>query len=459
MAAIASNGLTGSILTVIILSLMYWLFLLEGLLVVMTQLRSSDAEGARQYVERHLTPRQRGVAEWFVTLAHGDRFHLFVNGRQILVVILIVAIASLVTVLPLHRTLGFFAFFNLASSPFHVQHHPTSWLDSAWGQVGNLAYLTLKHPILAAIISALFPCWAAQLLPQRLALDRNFEFIRLWGSPELTCLSLWVARAGAGWPGEALVWCVQRLGGFDGREHIDIGMEKIFDHQCAAASSFIDLRELEVTADAEKCTVRDVSTIIFQNRPTHYIWTAVRLFKPKVREAAWEYRFPEGVHPDSEEKVIRLRVSSAEANGSGGEEALVDGDIVVATKVSLSPPLPRSHSQRKEHGVIIAEYTTQPLDLGQNTTDRLIIDISGLTKKLRVTLTVSEPSILMEPSVRLERTVALLSVGDGIPLSDRYIDTKSDGVQKWTIDISYPPPASQAIILIDARRPSHPRRR
>ena len=417
--AFRSNEQNAIILLFLIVPMSYVLSILEGLLAAVTKLRSYGDGDADNFIKNKiLNRRSKRLASYIFGVSRTERFANFVSGRQILVMLLAASITLCVTALPISK--GF---------PVFIRHAP-GWLPDI---INGAVDLT---------VAALIPCWFAQLLPQHLAIDKPFEFSRLLFGHELACLSVRIGDIGAGWPALLAEWAVQFFA-FSEPENIGISPIRIFDHMVSELGYCIESREIHLKINKNECIVTDKAIFRFVGEPQSVIWFSLRLFKPATPKVTSVPEFP--VHAELEPKIFNVEISDLPKTGA-------EAQAIWATKISLSPPLPRSRDRSLARGSISATYQSLPLDYKPSLEELLFVDISTPTQRLRLRLEIESPCWIMRPKAYVNRSVALLNFPEAEAAgAAKPEEFNLDGDSVWTLDIDYPPVGAQVMVPIDAR--------
>lgn len=194
----------------VLIALFYCLFLLEGLQMAGMQLKDHCDEAILRFIETsHVGNDERSLR---IAELYKKGFHSFLSGRQILVIMSVVSIASIISFLKLQPEL----------------------LDIAISM--RLAEV-VNSPLINFLLSTLLPAWISQLLPQFIADNRSIAFVSLPGAEWITRLAIRLDRIQASRPAFDLLEWARKSSTFGMKEKIHVGRQRFFE----SLSSYIGI--------------------------------------------------------------------------------------------------------------------------------------------------------------------------------------------------------------------------
>ena len=209
--------------------LFYTLFLLEGLQIAGLQLKEHCEEAILRFLASNQMNNDARTLRSAELYKHG--FHSFLAGRQILVIMSVVSIASIINSLKLQP--GMFALVG-------------------WSELVTV----LNSPVTNFLLSTLLPAWISQLLPQFIADNRSIGFVSLPGAEWITRLAIQLDRIHASRPAFDLLEWARRSSTFSMREKIHVGRQRFFE----SLSSYIGISrdKVLVVVCGDKVTERSI---------------------------------------------------------------------------------------------------------------------------------------------------------------------------------------------------------
>ena len=203
LAFAASPTVATGLRTLGVFLALYLLFMLEGLQVAGLQIKDQSLEA----IERHLAStgragtrrRLEAIARIFIE----TDFDKFVTGRQILVIVMVVSMATLLAALTV----------------------PGELFGPAPGPLATAVLALLNAPFFIFVASTFIPSWVSQLLPQFTADNRPLTFIRIPGAKTVLRLSILIDDLELGYPARGILRFIERLGWVPGRQLLPIGRD------------------------------------------------------------------------------------------------------------------------------------------------------------------------------------------------------------------------------------------
>ena len=227
-AAINTN-IYSTITLVALVGLFYFLFLLEGLQIAGLQLKEHCEEAILRFLETSQLGNDQRVLR--IAKLYKDGFHSFLSGRQIMVIMSVVSIASIFTAIKLK---------------------PEMLSISGSAEIVAIA----NSPVTNFLLSTLLPAWVSQLLPQFIADNRSIGFVTLPGAEWITRLAIRLDKMQASRPAFDLLDWTRRSSTFSLKEKIHVGRKRFFE----SLSSYIGISRDKVTVVVCGDTVTERST-------------------------------------------------------------------------------------------------------------------------------------------------------------------------------------------------------
>jgi len=362
---------TSSWLKITFCILLYFLFLLEGLLVVGTQLKSSDDEAITSWLSTGVAPNKTAKSLQVYKIFR-DTFESFVAGRQILVMAIIVGM-------------------TICVEHLHIEHYPPAWVDvflNHWKPLTLLiwpVHFIFQTPVLSVIASfiliTLVPCWLSQLLPQFLADGRSFEFINVFPlTGTAVRMSMAVANIGAGLPGNHAFNLVQNtLKKFTSTEAFGISDRSLFEKLASSIGYHISARKVVITLGSNGYRVADTSEFTYVSGQHDELVHSIRTPNKGVSVEGIRVEVPAGLTCGKPvPRALKNRVTQDSPSTAG--EVLYENQIF-SSAMNFPTPIPITQG-KEDQLTLTADYAvTYPKLLGSH---EFILDIPKLTKSITV---------------------------------------------------------------------------
>ncbi|MDH5710278.1 MAG: hypothetical protein OEZ15_01250 [Gammaproteobacteria bacterium] len=187
---------------VVLIALFYVLFLLEGLQIAGLQLKEHCDEAILRFLETSKLGSDKRVLR--IAELYKNSFHSFLSGRQILVIMSVVSIASIIS---------------------SISYQPTM-MDFSLS--ASLA-IVVNSPFTNFLLATLLPAWISQLLPQFIADNRSIGFVTLPGAEWITRLAIRLDKIHASRPAFDLLSWAMRTGTFKLKEKIHVGRKRFYE--------------------------------------------------------------------------------------------------------------------------------------------------------------------------------------------------------------------------------------
>ena len=158
--------------------------------------------------------------------------------------------------------------------------------------------------------------------------------------------------------------------------------------------------------------------------------------------------FPPHCIPDGDSAYFRVTVTELKADQVEEE---VSKEVVMATKVEVSPPIPHEEDGRTAQGHVVSTYDAKALDLRRDQYDTIYIDVSHPTRKIKIHVKCGPDVRIQSADPAVQRTIALLRLAQDAALKDVAITTKAAADGDYHIEVDYPPTGSQVIVKLDVR--------
>jgi len=190
--------------------LFYVLFLLEGLQIAGLQLKEQCEEAILRFLSLSNIANDQRILR--IAELYKNGFHSFLSGRQILVIMSVVSLASIINSLKI----------------------PVDTFDFR----GSQSFTTIiNSPVTNFLLSTLLPAWISQLLPQFIADNRSISFISLPGAEWITRLAIKIDKIQASRPAFDLLDWTRRSSTFSKKEKIHVGRKRFYE----SLSSYIGI--------------------------------------------------------------------------------------------------------------------------------------------------------------------------------------------------------------------------
>ncbi len=304
-----------------ILALLYVLFLLEGLQVAGLLIKDHSEEAIRQYVTSagygSKEKKILNIARIFI-----GTFDSFVTGRQIMVIMTVVSIATLLA--------------SLTISP-NFQQGTWLGLNIFREKVVGL----LNTPVFSFISSTLFPAWISQLLPQFAADNRAILFVTVPGTKWVMAAASALDKAQAGYPAHWLLRVLQKFGIFNKKEVIAVGRDKFHASAIAFYGRGKESHKITIRLGA-RTKYREELRFVYHRGETHEIFHKVSLLAKVTGDIEISMDTPDSV----ETAVPKV------------EEIENESQYIYVVRIPLNKPLPRSLNS-PDVVTLIAEYETE----------------------------------------------------------------------------------------------------
>ncbi len=434
-------------------ALLYCLFLLEGLLVVGTQLKSSDHDAIITWLNSGVAPSQTAKSTQLFRIFH-DQFEEFVAGRQILVMAIIVGM-------------------TICVEHLHILHYSLPWADSILSAATKnipdnkfihiLLNSTTYSYLASFILITLVPCWISQLLPQFLADGRSFEFINVFPlTGTAVRLSMFVSHIGAGLPGSHALLVVQRaMRKFVGNEAFGVGDRSLFDKLTASIGYNISQRTIRIQLTPTGFRVTDKSVYCFISGQHLSLVHAIRTPSAGVELGEWQLEVSPTVRCGKPIARALKNTVTQDAPGKIGE--LLYENQIISSELKFQMPIPHAPGEQ-DLVTLTAEYTIQYPDiLGEH---EFIIDIPKLTKSIDIIIECDAPLagaselLICKPKAQFYTINGSLlpDIDHSIRPDTLLIQAKDDG-RGWLLKREYLPFNSLLEIKLDCTEEFTPARR
>jgi hypothetical protein len=437
-----TNGVSSTNITiiqvVIIGFLTYVLFVLEGLIVSAIQIKRLDQEAIDRHIDAEYKESANKLRSIISTLK--NHFDDFIVGRQLLVIITVVALA-----------------FTIDGLAFDQKHALFAWLDLHRAGSGTVAFEIFKFWGTTFLISTLLPCWIAQLLPQFLAEERGVEFVKRPLAKTLTWLSLRISKLGAGAPSHGFFWLIRRLTGrFSSEEKIGVGSAQVFDAQSSYLGFGIRERLIIIEAGQDETTIDDSSIYEFISGNTSHLRHFVKIYLAPEENGdlqaggafTTKFAFPNevlGSKPTT--RVVQVVTSELTRTDAAVRQEKLTQSVVVSSQTTVNQALPRKGL--RDNVTMSLAYKWPPLKTAGESTDDFVFDVTRPTRQIRFEIKPAPGTFITEPTLRFILADELPFRQGSRSLSGVVVDPEQLATG-WRLTARFPPSGSCAILQINA---------
>jgi hypothetical protein len=423
----------GFFLFALIVLLIYSLFVLEGLLHAVLQIRAADEGALEEFVKTSgkISDRAQRSVMYVVGVAHRNIEEIII-GRQMCSVFAIVLIALLFDKLQ-----------------FDDKSPLINWLNTHYPSVGATLILTLNGFVVLFLCVTLLPCWMGQLFPQFLADNHGIEFIQRPLVPFYIAICYHVGRLGVGYPAVLLSDGYRRLfGSFTQPENVRLGRSRLFDNLAANYQHVIGNRAVKIEVSQHHVTLSDSAELEFRQGSTPEIRHVlkIRLGHTKSLEILdGIVRPPKGTKND--QPLSRLLKSDPVDVENDAAHRRNAPEFILSVEATLDKPPPLDEKAQVE-----VVYKTGALNVDRNVSDRYYFDISRPTRVLSFRIIVPGGMFLVQPNVFLQQSDELLLLDEEPRITPP--DCRIEQVEDvWIVNIGYPPLGARILLELDARIP------
>jgi len=433
--------------------LLYSLFVFEGLHHVAMQMHGADHDSVRRFIESNVPSNQQNKVR-VIAARLRDNFNEFLIGRQIGILSVVVMLASVIDSMALTHD-------NLLSHTIASGFNSMSrWaLPSAWG-VHSLDIETARSGIrvltesfaITLLLSALLPCWIAQMLPEMLADGHSIRFMRNPFVSIYVSIAIRVARIGAGWPGRYAFLQLHRLLGFIETEHIEVGDAALFEKSSSTLGLAVTDRSIKIIIKKDGSLIEDKSRISYFGSANRDVGQVIRVAVPNSKEVKLTNahgRVPSGIGARGEWNLKWIKIDARDLKT---EASLSLNETVMSLHTTLKTGIPRSG--KKEEAVYTDfAFEVDPFAVVETIKDSIYFDISKPTKRLTIEIEVAPGLFVLEPVVlRTQPIDELLLLGVNrfrdVPLRRFTFEQLGNGSK---IEMGFPPLASRFQLELDVR--------
>lgn len=307
-----------------ITALFYSLFLLEGLQIAGLQLKEQADDAIEDFLKS--TARSREIPQMLrMTRLFRDSFPAFLAGRQILVIMTVVSMATL---------LG-----AQAQDMGYLREYLQGFLGT--GPAALLA-AWVYHPFSTFLIATLLPAWISQLLPQFAADNRALAFAAMPAGEWITRLSIRLDWLEAGHPARVLLKALQGRDRFNDTDNIQIGRERFYDTAVNYYGRARERYRLFIQL-GEKTSYKEDILYRFRRSSRPELFHKIKLMHPIRSGLEVRVQTPDGV------ELIRPRVTVMERSG----------EWTYTLSIPLSHSLPMPHHDNETLSLSLSYETDE----------------------------------------------------------------------------------------------------
>jgi hypothetical protein len=366
---------------------LYVLFLSEGVSHGITQLHKADREGMFKAVgdDKDLSDEKKPKLTAFLNLVFSS-YQPFLIGRQIISLSAVALLAVAIEKSPDHEWLGpTLSAFVKGTIHFAIKIFPP--LPSLFVEAGHHAAYLIKHFLvdflIAFLLSALVPCWFAQILPGLLASTSSLGFLKIPGAKPCARLAIFIGRLGSGLPGQLLFRFLRKVPIFHTEERIGVGDAATFQHLTAALGECITARRIQLDVKRGSLVVTDTITVELSARPRSRINQTLRVATSYCPASQISLHAPTGYHfpvlggLSSKAAIIKINDIKTDAE--------ITTELLMFAEATFETPLPRSTS-KGEQVTFQFYYTCTALSLDPDIGQLFFFEISKPTQLLEIVL-------------------------------------------------------------------------
>jgi len=378
------------------------LFLSEGVGHSAAQLHKADREGVHNTVNTLYAglPEKKAKLEECLALLFAN-FEPFIIGRQIISLSAVALLAIAIENSSDASALGSLVVLTLKQiAIFCFPPVPTSFSEPVFGVIGAAKHFV--SGILAAfLLSALIPCWFAQILPSLLTTTASLRFFDIRGAKLFVRAALHIYRVGTGLPGQLLANHIRRSKamGFDKEELIGAGDTSTFKHLTSALGEYISSRKIELEIAEDYLLVTDQIALALIGKPRSSIDQTLRVAMTHCDPSAIiienEVKI---VYPQGIEGTRKQRAAVVTLTDSTDASRLVQ-ELIVLGEARLETEIPRSESE-PEQVAFTFRYMTKPLSFELDKPDVFFFEIFKPTQFLEITLSFKSGLFCKSPKIK-----------------------------------------------------------
>ena len=348
----------------------YLLFMLEGLQVAGLKIKDLDSDAIEQFLKSSAVGSRDKVFPVYSTFA--GNFDGFVTGRQIFVIMTVVANSFLIKSVQLPADI------------------PASGLFNSY--------------VFAFAASTLVPAWISQLLPQFMADRRAISFISLPGGRLVLRLAMLLDQIQLGQPAKVMLGLFSGSKGSASAEHIPIGKSTYHEASLNFYGRAKKQHEISFTL-GKPTTVRETITYVFKRGKTEHLDHAIQLSSPVKGDITGSIEMPENVHMQIEAR-----------------DTVEDELYTYWIKIVLNQALPRDAVDTDEIKLVI-EYQTDAYTDNAGVTQTTEFSSALPTESAKFSI-VGKARLLKKPKVRI------------IEIKGRFAEVAGDGHgENWVVSI------------------------
>lgn len=392
----AAHDKWGAWVVLFYLVALFVLFLSEGVSHSVTQLHKADREGLQAAIARYpnLLDKQRQSLPGFLETVFAN-FDGFLIGRQIISLSAVALLAVAIEKSPETRDdavrANTIAFFRYLAGLFPAVPEPVGALSH---QIAHLSEQFFGDFVAAFLLSALFPCWLAQILPGLLASRGSVRFFSIPGSKLCARAAIAIGRSGAGLPGELAYKVMASPAGFDREEHIGAGDASMFLHQSAGYGEAISSRIITMTIREDALVLQDVMTIDVMGTPSSKIDQTLRIAMTHCAPGDIEVENARLDYPTGTKGNVSTKAAVVSIADKKSPAEVMTQEVIIFAKVALEDAIPRGDAVA-EAVRIEFNYKTKPLSLDPEVSDLICFDVTKPTKTLEIRLS-HDPDLFCE---------------------------------------------------------------
>ena len=418
-------GLTVCIGFGLLLALM---FLLEGLVLALAQLKEADPEIMLALCRRHDIRLRTNFSGFFQYASRA--YTQFLHGQQLLSIVIVVLL-SIIT-----QSFGF---------PDPPGAKAEGWFHSL------SVYPILASPFfISLLVAALLPCWVSQLLPQLIAERASLQFATLWVSPWIFWIGASLAQIQAGYPSTFMHDGILRaFSRFRRQIRIPAGEAAIFEAVSSNLGFHVARREIIVTLSNDGMirvadTAEHEYTTTEIRRARHVFFLNEVGTRPVRSEFGCNITGPMDVNIGNPE-IRQINVTIEGGAAARIAETLRRLDVLA--ELSTAIPRPGRGSERL---LFQADYNAGAV-VTAGADCVLQFDLSEPTRSLSLRVEEAEDLLLEKATITFE-PAAIVGVYSENPLFQRTRDLQRSPTG-WGIELSYPPVPTRAKLTIAPRLP------
>lgn len=298
------------------------------------------------------------------------------------------------------------------------------------------------------VLSALVPCWFAQIPPEMLAGRNAVAFL---GRVPASCIWLSflikISRIGAGIPGEIIHNNLQKFGQFT-PDNIQLGDKTIFQRAASSFGHHVSKRSISIKSQSNKISITDSSVVEYTSGRHYTLSNSLSVYLPHSVEIKL-INF-EGTSPPN---LVRtnwsMRTLGSNITSSDGGDPIKETTYHAET--TLDTPIPTSNCQNQCK--FLYHYEADKLSYDDDKVDVFCFDITKPTEVVTIYIEYETTMMIILPIIKMQPVDEARKLGERHfrELKSEIDYTINHSPGKYIINIPYLTNASRYLLSLDAR--------